>query len=130
MRRSWEGWRSPYTPPTPGSDNTAAQRFTIETGRASVAFLRTDAGTIINLVWLYNKDSDIPALWYRSANTEQHLSAATLAHIEGRTITIDADTWRAAGGHPIARLRVVGDVVAAGRTCGAKVTSCQLPRAS
>ena len=116
-----------HTSPTTGSTNTRDQRLTIEAGRISVAFLRTDDGTKANLVWVRDKASDIPHLWFRSDNTEQHLAPATLALIEGHTIAIDADAWREAGSHPIIRLEVVGEVIADGKAVPLK---CMVPSSS
>ena len=104
-----------HTSTTTGSTNTRDQRLTIEAGRISVAFLRTKGASKGILKWLHDKPSDVPREYIRTECVVQHLSPATLALVEGRTIAIDAAAWREAGGHPIIRLRVVGEVIADGK---------------
>ena len=103
-----------HLPPT-GSTNTRDQRLTIEAGRVSVAFLRTKGASKGILKWVHDKPSDVPREYIRTDCVVQHLSPATLALVEGRTIAIDAAAWREAAGYPIIRLRVVGEVIADGK---------------
>ena len=105
---------------TTGSTNPRDQRLTIEAGRVSVAFLRTKEASKGILKWVHDKPSDVPSEYIRSDCVVQHLSPAMLALVEGRTIAIDDAVWRDAAGHPIIRLRVVGEVIADGKSSTAQ----------
>ena len=94
----------------------ASSRAATETGRYAVALLVKDSEEPGGLrhIWL-DTAFKIPTQWLRTADTQQRISDAGRAAIEGRTIAIDMKTRRDCRGSTIVRLRMVGDVLTAGR---------------
>ena len=94
----------------------ASSRAATETGRYAVALLVKDSEEPGGLrhIWL-DTAFKIPTQWLRTADTQQRISDAGRAAIEGRTIAIDMTTRRDCRGSTIVRLRMVGDVLTAGR---------------
>ena len=100
------------------SSTTTTSRGATEAGRYAVALLVQDKDSdepgALRHIWL-DTALKIPTEWLRTADTQQRLSAADRAAVEGRTIAIDMKTHRDCRGSTIVRLRMVGDVLTAGR---------------